>query len=1243
MFWKKLQSNLKLFWRRHILRKVRHLFLKIYNLLLRYIGKIVAKIQVLENWMISKKNLPKTGMRDLSPTLIADKDRGYSNILKWALENKSIKNLAISGPYGSGKSSIIKIFQHRHPEYHYLNISLASFKDEKKPKVEVILLSILQQIFYYVKSQSMPDSRYKRINPISKKALLFKSTILVLCSLSLCFLIKPEWFKLSKSEEDLIKNYEWIRYFFVALVIGGGVAILYYFLRVYNNFQLNKLNIASGQLEIQPKSESSILNRYLDEILYFFEISKYDVVVIEDLDRFTLENTEVFTKLRELNTLINNAQQIGRHVTFIYAVRDEIFKKEERTKFFDFILPVIPVINSSNSGDQLSIQLADAGFSGKIDANFISKLSDYITDMRILINIMNEFLVYKNTIGNFGYEPNNLLAMIVYKNIEPDDFALLQKDDGDLFKFINQRQEYNDPLTSSLNEQYKKLSEDITSIEDTAVANIQELRSLYVFVLYNRLQTNATGQIDFGSGFKTLKQLIDDTNFALVRSARTITFRYGDSYGISNKTQNYSFSEIENEVGHGQDYEFREKLIRIKADNLLEEQKKELELTQEKINKIRFAKVKELSGINHLVAINPIIKDKKLLIYLFEQGYIDEHYRNYISYFYGESMTSADRDFIMGINYNRTMDMSFELNKVHEIVKKLTLQDFSKPQVVNTSLLNFILGDMQSYSDQIVRIFAQISNNSTYAKDVREEYRKNGTQKGNFMYHLTKSWTKLWEYIQLESNYSEPLKQKYLEDILNFASLEDIASQNQNALLSTYISQIENFQQFKKGLTNQAHVDNVLKRLNVQFEKLSNVEDKHLINLLLQENLYKINPHMMNLIIGFSANKRSKSKEGIDTFQYTFLKEFSDNKILSYVEANLDSYISDVLLKLEGNSEESEITMMDLLNRTEVQTENRIKFLAKQKVRVQNLYKIEEKELWLKIIQLDKIVPTWHNVTTYFQQVEQIDKVIADYLNLEHNFKMLETVFVIDDTDVPEEGIDDFCEAVITSQLISDVAIEHLVKSMQNSFSEINLTGVSGHRVDTLIKNSSLEMTKKNYELLKASHEGKNIGFLELVAEEWPDWISKLLFDANDYKLLFTSEVITSEDKFNFSESMPLEILEKDNNLANLLSGLYAPSSSPVPDALFDAIISNSSFPEFKVQMAMQQASNFNSDRYRDLLPLMGESYSAILTEPKVAKLENTGYNLAFGEFLQRSGIISSVTGKEDPDLRFNLFQRDRN
>jgi len=45
----------------------------------------------------------------LSPVDNADPDGSYAKALSFSLENSSINNIALTGPYGSGKSSIISL------------------------------------------------------------------------------------------------------------------------------------------------------------------------------------------------------------------------------------------------------------------------------------------------------------------------------------------------------------------------------------------------------------------------------------------------------------------------------------------------------------------------------------------------------------------------------------------------------------------------------------------------------------------------------------------------------------------------------------------------------------------------------------------------------------------------------------------------------------------------------------------------------------------------------------------------------------------------------------------------------------------------------------------------------------------------------------------------------------------------------------------------------------------------------
>ena len=94
---------------------------------------------------------------------------------------------------------------------------------------------------------------------------------------------------------------------------------------------LKKISLTNAEIETGESPENSILNRHLDEIIYFFQQTKYDVVVIEDLDRFG--NPEIFVKLREINKLINDNEKT-REIKFLYALKDDMFAHKSRAKFF---------------------------------------------------------------------------------------------------------------------------------------------------------------------------------------------------------------------------------------------------------------------------------------------------------------------------------------------------------------------------------------------------------------------------------------------------------------------------------------------------------------------------------------------------------------------------------------------------------------------------------------------------------------------------------------------------------------------------------------------------------------------------------------------------------------------------------------------------------------------------------------------------------------------------------------------
>lgn len=122
----------------------------------------------------------------LTPTTINPNDKAYKTVEDIAvrLDKMDAKNIAVTGPYGSGKSSVILTLRKDYPQYKYLHLSLATLKayqqesenldidkdnDKNNKKLNrLIEYSILQQLIYREKQNLIPNSRIKRIFHIDK-------------------------------------------------------------------------------------------------------------------------------------------------------------------------------------------------------------------------------------------------------------------------------------------------------------------------------------------------------------------------------------------------------------------------------------------------------------------------------------------------------------------------------------------------------------------------------------------------------------------------------------------------------------------------------------------------------------------------------------------------------------------------------------------------------------------------------------------------------------------------------------------------------------------------------------------------------------------------------------------------------------------------------------------------------------------------------------------------------------------
>ena len=368
----------------------------------------------------------------------------YEEAIDFVFNNSDIKNVAISGAYSAGKSSVLASYKKKHSKLKFLHISLAHFQspnqeDETEVKESVLEGKILNQLIHQISSEKIPQTNFRVKKKINEKNIKQMTFVIVM------FFILTLYFRYY----DIWKNYvnnlpnNWFKSLLgvsthqYALVVGGLLMVASVSFAVYglisvqkNRNIFRKLNLKGNEIEIFGESDDSYFDKYLNEVLYLFENADADVIVFEDMDRFNAN--KIFERLREVNTLVNiHLQKEGKQVLrFFYLLRDDIFVSKDRTKFFDYIIPIVPVVDGSNSYDQFISHLKKGGIFEKFNESFLQGLSLYIDDMRLLKNIYNEFVIYFNRLNITELDCNKMLAIIAYKNLFPRDFADLQLNRG---------------------------------------------------------------------------------------------------------------------------------------------------------------------------------------------------------------------------------------------------------------------------------------------------------------------------------------------------------------------------------------------------------------------------------------------------------------------------------------------------------------------------------------------------------------------------------------------------------------------------------------------------------------------------------------------------------------------------------------------------------------------------------------------------------------------------------------------
>ena len=975
--------------------------------------------------MDSLKEHRKYEFQKLTPYEKTDLE-GYEQSLDFVFknENDDLKNIALTGNYGSGKSSVIRSYAEKRRNLSFIYVSLAHFEgiqgetDKENYDVDVEK-KIINHIVQQIPVKDVPESgfRIKRNFNIGSGIWLALRIAFLICAIVYCNSWKTIYALQGVQICSLLTG-TFATAFILSACFADIVSLIFSGLKSLNaGKKIKSLKLSNGAVEFSDQNEKSYFDQHLDEILYLFAGAKVDAIVFEDIDRFEEIDLKILEHLRELCTLANdrihNIDSKRKPIRFFYLIGDHVFEDyTDRTKFFDYMIPVIPVVDASNSYAKMREFLEKSGDYEKIDDRFLRGLCLYLDDLRTIKNVVNEFQIYSAKLAGIAKDANKLLALITYKNVYPDDFAELQQDSGYLFGIFSTKDEVTKADIEAIRREIEGLKSKLSEIDNEMLASIEE---------------------------------IDAVN----RERQSNPNRFRDGYSINDWNTKI--------------FPARKELIRSKADNKSQKIRATIIEKQKELTHVRSYHLSNLiNGDNEAVVFgynkSEMLREKKenqLVEFFIKNGYIDETtYRDYIALFYEKGMSYRDKDFLISINSRNGKPFDYEIHDLNLVIENLDADDFIQPETRNFSVVDYILErDMDSHIRNLV---LQLQENLDY--EFIAQYLRVAKRKTLFIRALNKYWMESIVAMISDENQFMSLDeiQDYILTSIAYLQEDDLRNQNQENLISIFIA--EKFENAVCESSLCKTVGDSLATLDVKFQNIDKqIDSEDLRAAVYTRNLYDLNRDNIESILKKEYGLKS---DAIQNKELTAVFSTVEQPLLEYVDEKINDFISDIVIENDCVQDNPEIEI-DVINREDVQAELKERYINLLSEPFESLEGISEK-LWATILTYEKVMCCPEEIYRFFNRFGMSEELVV-FIN--NKAEGLDYAAYED-----EDTLTSFFNACLKNADIDNKHYKRIMQQIGRLINSFRISGLGDDKVGILIEESLLEMNLQNLQFIRQNY-----------------------------------------------------------------------------------------------------------------------------------------------------------------------------
>lgn len=1120
--------------------------------------------------------------KKLTPTV--DIDLGiYSDAIRFVFDNDDIRNIAISGAYSAGKSSVLESIKKGFGDKKFINISLAHFtpyekKDECEKNNTDLERKIINHLIHQIPARNIPQTNFSIKTNANNKDVLHITTLILISILLLLFIIFSETcnsFITSLRPSPYINPNLWLIDGILKFLSSKiflllcGIPLIYLCHKfisklvylVLNENIFKKVKIQGTEIELSEKTHESYFDKYLNEVLYLFENSGADVIAFEDIDRF--DSCLIFERLHEINFLVNkhNVNNGKRVIKFFYLLRDDIFASKDRTKFFDFIIPIIPVIDGSNSLDELLRIFEQKTEDKPFRMHFLQDISLYIDDMRILKNVYNEFKIYSNKLSAIDLDQNKLLAITIYKNLFPRDFSDLQLGKGFIASFFTNKEAIVASVTSKIEEKISSTEVRLRKIQGEIAKDEQEIHILRENKL-SRAYGNARSIVE--TEFEERKQNVKDLH-------------------------NGNAEILKNTIA-----EYRKKIQELHTQKLCD-------LISAKEIDIDTIFKQQLTTINTEVGQSEYFP---LLKFLISNGWIDETYNDYMTFFYAHSLSIEDKIFLRSIADKKPKDFSYQLHNVDKVLGRLEPFRFDQLEALNYDLFDRLLTSGE-HSEHLKRAITQLRDTKNYL--FISGFYALDTHKPLFVKAINIYWPEFFSLMLVEGNFTQATIKEYSLFTIYNSSDEEIAELNKDAALTKYISNKQGFLDIHEPLLGK--IIHAFETIGVSIVNLEcNETYQNLFTSIYNRSLYAINIQNISLIL---KTVFGESDSVITDKHFSLVFNSKESPLYTYITSNLSSYLSQLLTNFTRQKDE-EIPFIYILNNDDITIDQKIAYITISTTTIRSIKDINQKTLWSAALKNNNIAPTAQNILAYFAQIQDYDDTLVAFINQNE----LDTELMNSE----HEERDRFLIATMQCNSLTNDKYSLIFKSTNNFSYQDILPEIDSEKVDILIDLKIFDLSEETVMQIREMYPDKVINFILSNIDKYLEFCDSIPPSASELQHLLSS---------NLPESQKISILDKIAIPVSVLGKEY-------PDAIVSHIICNY-LDETELERIIERYPNYGQTvKLAILYTAISKFYSIIKHDYKIPttlfkdilSCDNVEHEIKVKYFIKQIPHINKTTCK---------------